>query len=140
LQLENWNGHLYNWYDTQTLKPLEPRYVSTVDCGNLCACLLLCAQVLDQAPQGRWDPAPALSQVLSIFCADGQLTRQEAQKILQGKMPQRRLAPACLAALSAFEQQEPVSRQDFSILAQALRRYVAQQIFRSCTTRPAVFF
>lgn len=129
LQLENWNGHLYNWYDTQTLKPLEPRYVSTVDCGNLCACLLLCAQVLDQAPQGRWDPAPALSQVLSIFCADGQLTRQEAQKILQGKMPQRRLAPACLAALSAFEQQEPVSRQDFSILAQALRRYVAQQDF-----------
>lgn len=38
-RLEKWNGHLYNWYDTQTLEPLRPRYVSTVDSGNLCACL-----------------------------------------------------------------------------------------------------
>src|SRR5262249_42954659 len=33
--LEQYRGHLYNWYDTHTLKPLEPRYVSTVDSGNL---------------------------------------------------------------------------------------------------------
>lgn len=32
--LEKWNGHLYNWYDTKTLKPLIPRYISTVDSGN----------------------------------------------------------------------------------------------------------
>ena len=37
--LEKWNGHPYNWYDTRTLRPLTPRYVSTVDSGNLCACL-----------------------------------------------------------------------------------------------------
>ena len=37
--LPKWKGHLYNWYDTETLAPLEPRYVSTVDSGNLCACL-----------------------------------------------------------------------------------------------------
>ncbi len=28
-------GHVLNWYETTTLKPLEPRYVSTVDSGNL---------------------------------------------------------------------------------------------------------
>ena len=33
-KLEKWNGHLYNWYDIKTLKPLNPRYVSTVDSGN----------------------------------------------------------------------------------------------------------
>src|SRR4029453_8210183 len=32
--------HLFNWYDTQTLKPLSPLYVSTVDSGNLAAALL----------------------------------------------------------------------------------------------------
>ena len=37
--LPKWQGHLYNWYDTQTLRPLPPRYVSTVDSGNLYACL-----------------------------------------------------------------------------------------------------
>ena len=34
-ELERFRGHFYNWYDTQTLKPLEPRYVSSVDSGNL---------------------------------------------------------------------------------------------------------
>ena len=34
-KLERHEGHLLNWYDVQTLKPLEPRYVSTVDSGNL---------------------------------------------------------------------------------------------------------
>jgi len=28
-------GHFYNWYHTQTLEPIEPLFVSTVDNGNL---------------------------------------------------------------------------------------------------------
>ncbi len=39
---EKWHGHLYNWYDTTNLKPLEPRYISSVDSGNL-ACYLVTA-------------------------------------------------------------------------------------------------
>ena len=38
-RLEKYRGHLLNWYDIETLKPLEPRFVSTVDSGNLAACL-----------------------------------------------------------------------------------------------------
>ncbi len=38
--LERHCGHFYNWYDTQTLLPLAPRYVSTVDSGNLAGHLL----------------------------------------------------------------------------------------------------
>ncbi len=34
MRLEKWNGHLYNWYNIKTLKPLSPRYISTVDSGN----------------------------------------------------------------------------------------------------------
>jgi cyclic beta-1,2-glucan synthetase len=37
--LAKYRGHLYNWYDIPTLKPLEPRFVSTVDSGNLAAAL-----------------------------------------------------------------------------------------------------
>ncbi|HET8941006.1 MAG TPA: glucoamylase family protein [Rudaea sp.] len=33
-------GHFYNWYDTRTLQPLHPLYISTVDSGNLGAHLL----------------------------------------------------------------------------------------------------
>ena len=39
-------GHFYNWYDTETLQPLPPRYVSTVDSGNLAAHLLTLRQGL----------------------------------------------------------------------------------------------
>ncbi|WAK03588.1 GH36-type glycosyl hydrolase domain-containing protein [Methylobacter sp. YRD-M1] len=33
-------GHFYNWYDTRTLQPLHPQYVSSVDSGNLVGSLL----------------------------------------------------------------------------------------------------
>ncbi len=48
-KLETWNGHLLNWYDTRTLATLHPRYVSSVDSGNLAGCLLTCAQALREA-------------------------------------------------------------------------------------------
>ena len=38
--LERHRGHFYNWYDTESLKPLLPMYVSSVDSGNLAASLL----------------------------------------------------------------------------------------------------
>src|ERR1700688_1762644 len=34
-QLQRYRGHLLNWYDTQTLAPLTPKFVSSVDSGNL---------------------------------------------------------------------------------------------------------
>lgn len=40
VKLPKWNGHLYNWYDTTSLKILQPAYVSTVDSGNLAGCLI----------------------------------------------------------------------------------------------------
>lgn len=39
-KMERYRGHFYNWYDTQTLKPLRPQYVSSVDSGNLAGSLL----------------------------------------------------------------------------------------------------
>ncbi len=42
-RLQRFRGHLYNWYDTRDLRPLDPRYVSTVDSGNLAAHLLALA-------------------------------------------------------------------------------------------------
>jgi len=41
--LQRFRGHFYNWYDTQDLRPLEPRYVSSVDSGNLAGHLIALA-------------------------------------------------------------------------------------------------
>ncbi len=40
-RLERYHGHFYNWYDTRTLEPAEPRYVSSVDSGNLWGALVV---------------------------------------------------------------------------------------------------
>jgi cellobiose phosphorylase len=42
--MERYRGHLYNWYDTRSLKPLLPMYVSMVDSGNLAGHLLVYRQ------------------------------------------------------------------------------------------------
>ncbi|MDZ4821002.1 MAG: glucoamylase family protein [Planctomycetota bacterium] len=62
-KLDKLNGHYFNWYSTETLLPLQPRYVSTVDSGNLAACLLTLRQGLDELLH-----APLLSeaQVLGV--------------------------------------------------------------------------
>ena len=43
-KMQRHRGHLLNWYDTTTLAPLLPMYVSTVDSGNLSGHLLAVSQ------------------------------------------------------------------------------------------------
>ncbi len=60
-RLDKHHGHLLNWYDTQTLQPLRPAYVSTVDSGNLAGHLLtLRAGLLALA-----DTAPPFERLLA---------------------------------------------------------------------------
>jgi cellobiose phosphorylase len=49
-RLERHRGHFYNWYDTQSLLPLAPRYISTVDSGNLVAQLMTLRMALLALP------------------------------------------------------------------------------------------
>ena len=56
-KLERYRGHFYNWYETRTLQPLLPRYVSSVDSGNLAGHLLtLGAGLRELADAPVYDP------------------------------------------------------------------------------------
>ncbi len=57
--LERHRGHFYNWYDTQSLQPLLPTYISTVDSGNLAGHLLTLRAGLLALPD-QPDPGRAL--------------------------------------------------------------------------------
>ena len=52
-RLQRYRGHFYNWYDTTTLEPLHPMYVSTVDSGNLAGHLLTLAAGLHELASQR---------------------------------------------------------------------------------------
>ena len=56
-KMERYRGHFYNWYDTRTLEPLKPQYVSSVDSGNLAGSLLTL-----QAGLAELKDAPILSK------------------------------------------------------------------------------
>jgi cyclic beta-1,2-glucan synthetase len=53
-RMERCRGHFYNWYDTRKLRPLEPRYVSAVDSGNLAGHLIAlrsaCREMINGPP------------------------------------------------------------------------------------------
>ena len=62
-RLETYRGHLYNWYDTVTLQPLEPKYVSTVDSGNLAGHLIALSNCLTNWMASPHDLAATLSGI-----------------------------------------------------------------------------
>ena len=56
-RLERYRGHFYNWYETRTLQPLNPLYVSSVDSGNLAGHLLTLGSGLrEQAEEKTFTP------------------------------------------------------------------------------------
>jgi len=68
--LERCRGHFLNWYETRSLEPLPPRYVSTVDSGNLAGCLLALKQgCLDvtRNPVLRWQRFQGLLDAVDIL-------------------------------------------------------------------------
>lgn len=50
IKLSKLRGHLFNWYDTKTLAPLLPQYISTVDSGNLAGSLIALKQAFIEMP------------------------------------------------------------------------------------------
>lgn len=64
-QLKRFRGHFYNWYDTITLEPLLPRYISTADSGNLIGDLIVLRQGLYELPG-----YPALSKKFADGLSD----------------------------------------------------------------------
>jgi hypothetical protein len=65
--MERRNGHFFNWYDTATLRPLPPLYVSTVDSGNLAAALIAFRQGCEEMVQGPVI-GPSLLRGLRDYC------------------------------------------------------------------------
>jgi cyclic beta-1,2-glucan synthetase len=79
-RLEKIQGHFLNWYDTRSLEPLPPRYVSTVDSGNFAASLIALGQgclALKEAPVLRWETWQGLLDTLVVMLetleSDGEL-------------------------------------------------------------------
>ena len=109
--LESHEGHLFNWYDTESLAPLIPRYVSTVDSGNLAASLLTLASGLEELATVAQTRGQLLEGVrdtaalLAAAAAPPRITRaMEADD--RGLVPLRGIARSVLEGLSEMGTEE----------------------------------
>src|SRR5260370_7950627 len=79
-RLERFRGHFYNWYETRDLRPLDPKYISSVDSGNLAGHLIAlssaCREIGGSAAGANWiagleDALELARESLLAFPADG---------------------------------------------------------------------
>jgi cyclic beta-1,2-glucan synthetase len=85
LRLPTMHGHLFNWIDTKTLLPLQPRYVSTVDSGNLAGHLLALNQFLEELPHNQDNPIQE-----QVGQQDTCLQLRDAAQLLRAESPENR--------------------------------------------------
>jgi cyclic beta-1,2-glucan synthetase len=102
-RLQRVRGHFLNWYDTRDLRPLEPRYVSTVDSGNLAGHLIALANAC-----GEWSDRPLdIAQRFSGVADALDITRAECARLFDGRKTQtvtlHQLDDALAAVASALQ-------------------------------------
>ncbi|HEY6130454.1 MAG TPA: glucoamylase family protein, partial [Halioglobus sp.] len=93
-KLERYRGHFYNWYDTRTLLPLHPKYVSSVDSGNLAGCLLTLQAGLEELknqPVLSKNVFPGLKDTLQIL-ADQAPAETAPDLVMQIRLLQDKLS------------------------------------------------
>ncbi|MEZ4421931.1 MAG: glucoamylase family protein [Gemmatimonadota bacterium] len=99
--LDTHAGHLFNWYDVRDGRTLWPRYVSTVDSGNLAACLVALAGGLHDVLEAPW-PNPELAEGVRdtlALCAEHLESRGSGRR-RKGELAEA-LADAITKALDA---------------------------------------
>ena len=132
-KLERYRGHFYNWYETRTLQPLQPLYVSSVDSGNLAGHLLtLAAGLREQADEPIYTAQifAGLRDTLQIFA---QLSEKNAE--LTQLDAELATAPVTLrAGYALLERVTGLARNIAVAFAHAAREQMqwSQMLLQSC--------
>ena len=113
------HGHFYNWYDTRNLQMLEPRYVSTVDSGNLAGHLLTLAQACREIANKPLDLNNALTGLADThrLLLNALATISDDRRTLTVTLRELRQKTAMLSELLA---RRPVDVAEWSVLWQQL--------------------
>jgi cyclic beta-1,2-glucan synthetase len=130
-RLETHRGHLYNWYDTESLAALEPKYVSTVDSGNLAGHLIALANYCVTWRQQWLQPEPCFDgiadsvELIAQELADVSDDRRVLKPVLTTL--ERQLSGLRAAIAKAREEPEYISVRliDLAVQAAAIHKTVA---------------
>jgi cyclic beta-1,2-glucan synthetase len=114
-RMELFRGHFYNWYGTRDLRPLDPRYVSSVDSGNLAGHLIAlgnaCREMIAQpVVDRRWlkgiqDSIALIRESLGPLTADQRshtVTPKQLDEVLDAMAPLTQSAPQTVLKMTAW--------------------------------------
>ena len=118
--LERHEGHFLNWYDTSTLAPLHPRYISTVDSGNLAAALMALAQGLQHAIEEPQRPVQRLSGLADTADALAEASWPQPGGAVQDRPPTARVNQLAREIASAARTGSAIGTGRFEVLATQL--------------------
>jgi cellobiose phosphorylase len=93
--LSKYKGHLYNWYDTITKAPLFPKYVSTVDSGNLVCYLWVTEEALSEYINGPLLRKKSIDGMIDLI----NLAYEEGET----KLVEKNIYEVCLNNLQEFD-------------------------------------
>jgi len=120
--LTRYRGHFLNWYDTTDLRPLDPKYVSSVDSGNLAGHLLTLANACREWHHRTVPPAGRLAGVADAL----ELARDEAIRLRDGRRTQTVTWPQLDYALAGLSQAIGLAAADGDAGPDRLGRLAAQ--------------
>ncbi|MEP6768927.1 MAG: glucoamylase family protein [Acidobacteriota bacterium] len=110
-KLERHRGHFFNWYDVASLAPLEPRYVSTVDSGNLAGFLIALRHAcLSRRERPLWSPEGLLGVGDSVAILRESMEGLTARR--DGAVTRRQLESP-VAELSSLLAPAPISASEW---------------------------
>jgi len=119
-KLERYRGHFLNWYDTRTLRSLDPRYVSTVDSGNLAGSLLVVKHAIGEMASALNIPRCLLGVADALDVAKEELDTARASL-----HPPDATLPDRLAKFSEILNDRSAIQSDTALLAQLERQAAA---------------
>lgn len=136
--LKKYHGHFYNWYDTRTLEPLPPLYVSSVDSGNLAGHLLTLFQGLKELNDASvynpviFDGLLDTIRVLKRYTTKNTIITQLEKELSGNKPTTARTAFTLLKSLRAKTENLilslPPGEEEVQVWAQSLKENIEDHL------------
>ena len=132
-RMEQFRGHFYNWYDTHDLRPLDPKYVSSVDSGNLAGHLIAlgnaCREMIarpvvdNQWLSGIRDALALIREALAPLAADRRrhtVTPKQLEEAIDAMAPLTQPRPRTAAEMTALLAELATHSDSITDIARAL--------------------
>ena len=132
-RMEQFRGHYYNWYGTRDLRPLDPKYVSSVDSGNLAGHLIAlgnaCREMISRpVVDARWlkgiqDSIALIRESLGALATDRRshtVTPKQLEEVLDAMPPLIESVPPTAAELVTWLTELAAESDSITDIARAL--------------------